>query len=643
MNKNITKKNEEFSIEDFIENNDILKKYSRYNMIKSFIVKEFLNYKDDLGKLNSEERKKFLNKTVNYLKLEINKKFFTNIAEYLCVQCNRKHKTTSSYQKCPKCNTDFYLKDLQNIKDLENSLLKELYQYSFYFLESEKQTEYLLYDGIKTNVMEKTGNSSLKDFIYIMCLEKEINIDFLKTIYRSSTSAVENILFRFFRENILTKAIWDKNFRPNAELIFEEENKKFFNCYFPNKYMKKREKKELLSLNIEKECPNIHHLISNLTGYRKDCFDYMIHYLSSILQQPEVRSEKAVNIFGEEASGKGTFFSTILKPLYKYVSIIKMKELESPYTDHYSKALILFIDEAKPNKDLEDELKSIITAPSIDINPKYGKRRTEENYMNIIIASNHNLSLTMGERRMVCFKARALSKIKKEREEIGKKLNEEIPNELNIFAEYLYNFKFNRLLINEGIDNIEKQDLMASTMTIEKQFVNEFNNFNTFLDFSRTYVELKNSSNILDAQSKNTKSIDGITYLNINYILEMYNNFRKSQNSKYSNVSLNKFSWIYDELEISRDKDKKECIRTTIDGHKTYAIKFSLIRKMFTNIDINERIIDYISEYNYLKVEDYNKIDDNLEKVEQTISKLIKNGVIYQPKKGIFHLTGGLS
>ena len=50
MNKSITKKNEEFSIDDFVESNDILKKYSKYSMIKDFILKEFSNYKDDLDR-----------------------------------------------------------------------------------------------------------------------------------------------------------------------------------------------------------------------------------------------------------------------------------------------------------------------------------------------------------------------------------------------------------------------------------------------------------------------------------------------------------------------------------------------------------------------------------------------------------------
>lgn len=619
-----------------VESNE-LSTFLKYRIIKEDFYKELKIHKSDLNKLSKIDYLNFIDDFSNYFIENAKNKYFETEIKYKCSnpQCEFSFFSKNSYRECPKCKNKFNSDSIFNIEQLKLTLLKDLNQFLYFFIEAEKQTEYLIFEENKQKIIEKTGNGTIKDFLYILCSEKNINIEFLKNIYNSFNQGIDSLLFKFFRENIITKRIWSQNFRPNAELRFFEDKKTYFNCYFPNKYMIVREKKEC-NIDIKKECPNIHLLISNLTNYREDCFIYIINYLSAILQNPEKRTEKVLNIFGQEASGKGTFFYRILEPLYKYAKIVKMKELESDYTDHYSKSLILFIDEARPNKDLEDELKSIVTASKIDINPKYGKRRTEDNFMNIIIASNHNLSLTMGNRRMVCLKTRSLGKTQEETSLIGSQLNREIPKEIDKFAEFLYNFKYSRMLIENGIDNIEKKDLLNATLSIEKLFLEEFNNFSTFAEFEKQYQNGLNNSELNELRAENIKG----EYISLDYLLNLYNNYRKSINNKYSRIAINKFSWIYDELGVSREIDSKEVTRITFNNHKKTAIRIEHILKLFTTIDIKEDIKDYIKKYNYLETKNFSKIDKNIQKVEKGIKQLITKGVIIQSRKDIFHLVG---
>jgi hypothetical protein len=137
---------------------------------------------------------------------------------------------------------------------------------------------------------------------------------------------------------------------------------------------------------------------------------YIFKWLANIVKYPWKKTEVLVLIFGVEGCGKGMIIDFFAhKVLGQHLTF----QTASPGVDLFSKfaigahrKLLCFCDEA--GEDLSkhhDQLKNLITSKTIRIEKKGQDIRTEDNFINIIVASNNAgpVRISPHDRRVVAF------------------------------------------------------------------------------------------------------------------------------------------------------------------------------------------------------------------------------------------------
>ena len=138
-------------------------------------------------------------------------------------------------------------------------------------------------------------------------------------------------------------------------------------------------------------------------------YEYLINWISFILQNPGVKTETSIVLKGLQGIGKNTFTDVISELLsgYSIKNLTEIGELTGTFNSVVEAKMLIVLNELRNIGEERlanfDSLKSIITDKTIRINEKYQPRRTAENVSNFIFVSNNSYPVKVenGDRRYV--------------------------------------------------------------------------------------------------------------------------------------------------------------------------------------------------------------------------------------------------
>ena len=146
-------------------------------------------------------------------------------------------------------------------------------------------------------------------------------------------------------------------------------------------------------------------LVRHLTSRASDNADeadeimhWLLCWLAYPLQHKGAKLRNSVVMHGDEGAGKNFMFDVIAQIYGKYGALVGQDELEDKFNDWRSCKLFVVGDEVSSRQELvhnKNRLKSLITSPTVQINPKGLPRREEANHMNIAFLSNEVMPLAL--------------------------------------------------------------------------------------------------------------------------------------------------------------------------------------------------------------------------------------------------------
>jgi len=491
----------------------------------------------------------------------------------------------------------FYLQKKEERQNKKESFEENFIRYTIYLLEKEAKTKYIVHDNQNQKYVIKHGNDSLADYLYLKLQQDKVDLNELNNYYPDSNQKPKNLLLDFIQDKGFVKTISNYGFKPVAEIEFEEDGNKLYNTYRETQYLALSSNDE--DINLSEDCPCINDLLLNVAGKDKEGREYLLKLLAFMLQNPHIKTEKLVVLYGEEGSGKGITFNHIIKPLLvEYAIALSQDILDSPYNGSLSQKICVYFNEVENKKENENILKSWITEPTIQINEKYGGMRNERSYFTIFADVNGNNPITAGNRRTVYFKSRTLGGSFKKSQELGEKYVAAIPKELPKFAQYLKNLEVTHSEIRAGYDTQAKKDVLDNVKTLEQQFIDMLDQYESF----RSWCSAINTISPIDYNNYLLNE-----WLDINFLLDSYNAFRRMKGYLKPVVS-NRFAWIYDALNLDRSNQEQVKRKTNPSGRKVNCIKFNEFISRFKPLEKDDIKLENLT----IKSEDLNKITEEV-------------------------------
>ena len=140
-----------------------------------------------------------------------------------------------------------------------------------------------------------------------------------------------------------------------------------------------------------------------------DIYNYLLDWISYIIQNPGKKTETAIILKGLQGIGKNTFTDILCELLsgYSENNVNQISELTGNFNSVLESKMLLVLNELKNVGEDRlanfDTLKSIITDKTIRINEKNQPRRTSENVANLIFVTNNSypVKIESGDRRYV--------------------------------------------------------------------------------------------------------------------------------------------------------------------------------------------------------------------------------------------------
>ena len=177
-------------------------------------------------------------------------------------------------------------------------------------------------------------------------------------------------------------------------------------------------------------------------GGNEEYYEYFINWLSRMIQDPEKRPQVALVFYNEEhGTGRNTFtnfFGECILGMELAKSIHKPDRIFGRFNSVLAKCLLLIVEETSAEmKKFCEDLKNLITEPTITIEKKNIDANTFTNYVNIIMLTNNKdiLDIDDKDRRFAIIET---SDCKKGDEEYFKKLYECMKDRMNQKLFYMY-------------------------------------------------------------------------------------------------------------------------------------------------------------------------------------------------------------
>lgn len=481
---------------------------------------------------------------------------FPRIMEFKCKNpdCKKYDEIKKSedimYNLCPSCDEKIiYLNKFEIYKTFFALYLN---YFDFYLLNDSDKTMYVIRNKFNGKHYIKSSDEALANWIFLKLIDNNCDVNkFLFSIGHSKSKNVKNNLLNLIKSKGLITLVDNLNFKPILDPLFIEDNKKYFNLYSGNKYLNLVVSDDEKIKDYENNFPNIRELMFNLTGRDENGVQYLLDVLSMVVQEPHIKTKQLIIFYGEEASGKGTFYDLVLSPLLNgYITKILGKKVKSQFNSYMSQNLALVLEEVKSDKDEEDTMKELVTEDTILINPKGQSERYENNYLTIFGFSNEQNPISAGKRRGVYFNSRTLGGTTDKAPEFRKRFEKEIPKEFEDFVKYLKLNKYNRVEVMKGFETEAKKQVVEQNLSAIERFYYELTSFPSIA----RYIDNLIDSNQLDINYNLEKYLHkskDVVYVQSEFILLLYNTFLKK--IKYNSITLNKFGEFWQLVKINRD------------------------------------------------------------------------------------------
>ena len=151
------------------------------------------------------------------------------------------------------------------------------------------------------------------------------------------------------------------------------------------------------------------HIHDNIANGNDELYNYILNWISYILQNPGEKTGTCLVITGEQGTGKNTFTDVICNLMQRYSvrNLTDISHLVGKFNSVIENNKLIVCNElssADSNLRMNaDSLKSIITEKVSTVEAKYMEPRMVENVVNLIILSNHfdPVKVENGDRRYV--------------------------------------------------------------------------------------------------------------------------------------------------------------------------------------------------------------------------------------------------
>jgi len=135
-------------------------------------------------------------------------------------------------------------------------------------------------------------------------------------------------------------------------------------------------------------------------------FEYLVHWMASVVQFPERREGVSIVLRGKQGTGKGVMCTQFGKLFGSHFFHARTsKQLTGNFNAHLATSVLVFADEAFWAGDhaAEGALKALITEEQLPIEPKGKDIFYVRNHIHLLVASNHDWLVPAGleERRFV--------------------------------------------------------------------------------------------------------------------------------------------------------------------------------------------------------------------------------------------------
>ena len=283
----------------------------------------------------------------------------------------------------------------------------------------------------------------------------------------------------------------EPDFIPDGQVVFDpitnnptinlETLPYYVNTHRKSKYQLSTTPFKTLQLGDSKQiataCPNIFTLVSHMVGSVPSEVEHFINWLARIFQTGQ-KSKVAWVLQGVPGTGKGLFYSKILRPLFgpEYVPMRSLQSIEEQFNSYMKNALFLIVDEfhlasaGAQTLKVADKLKSNITEDTIPIREMRSNGIEPPSYTNFMFLTNRNdaLKIEEGDRRYNIASRQEIP-IKIAHPNLIKDVSV-FEKELDTFAAILRNFKFNETLATSPLANSAKEQMKFHAMSVVEEF-----------------------------------------------------------------------------------------------------------------------------------------------------------------------------
>lgn len=341
--------------------------------------------------------------------------------------------------------------------------------------------DYNKYDGFKLTKL--TAQKVAEQF-----KNKKITVKYEAIKYNPHTEKLETKMEEI-TENFYK--IWseDPDMKEFDEITFECDTTKVkphqFNLFdgfntFSEDIIKKSKKVDL--------SPIIEH-IRSLVNYNEEHYNYVINYLSQLVQQPHILPHTSLIFISDEGVGKDIFSNFIRDSISKKycLNTEKLDNICGKFNSLIGGKLLTTINETNPMETRErlENLKFLITAEEVTIEGKHKDPVICKNFSRFIFFSNRLFAFPVesGSRRPVIFK----SSDKYLPDKIGKEENKKYFTNLaeNICKSEVYQCAFLRLLTKRDISKWNPKDFTKSELHADL----EENNFNPIVAYLASVIK----------------------------------------------------------------------------------------------------------------------------------------------------------
>ena len=282
------------------------------------------------------------------------------------------------------------------------------------------------------------------------------------------------------------------DFIPDARVIFDPTQKEeaiqlqntpyHINMYRQTDYMlNAAEPDRPLTLGqgpkIQNKCPLTYKLIHHILGNGDEEFERFVNWMAYIYQTRQ-KAGTAWVLTGVPGTGKGLFYSRILRPLFgeAHVPMKALQNIEEQFNLYMRTALFLIVDEfhmssaSQGTIKIADKLKNQITENTTTIRAMRSNQTEVKNFTNFIFLTNRldAVKIEDGDRRYN-IAPRQETKLEVAHPEVIEHIDE-LHKELHDFAGILKTYEVNTRLVRTCVNNDAKTEMRHVSMSVFEDF-----------------------------------------------------------------------------------------------------------------------------------------------------------------------------